>query len=319
MLFFLLNLTRAFLPKDIKAVIEGSDFVLNIYEFFQWRKSNSYSSIVNEFEFELSDQRLKPLGIKYDSTFANVFSIMITIFLMIFVSTFIYLTKILFKRLKERNKWSCLSKVLFWISDRLSRILILSYFIRNFLEMLQFIMISTIYEIYKNNTTSVYRSISLSFSYLIILMFLLIFIFIQYLTFSSYKLNEGEHNKLEEFFRGIKQNKRHKFYITMLLIRRIVFIILLITWVFIPSIILIVILSIFQAAYVIYLTWLRPYIEIKGNLIEILNELYFSILLIALSILNTESDWTSVKTALYMWTLVSNTLLIFIIVLGKFL
>ena len=236
---------------------------------------------------------------------------------MIILCIFICLFKLLFKKLKERHWWSCIFKVLLWIADRLFQIMIFSFFIRNILEASQFILISSIYEISKGNTTNFYRFISLLFSILSIFMYAIVIIILQYLTFSSYKLIEGKHNMLEEFFRGLKVDRKHKFYSTMHFLRRALFVLLLITWTFVHSKVLIAILSSVQLAYVIYLSWVRPYVEVKGNLIEILNEIYFSVLLAALFILNTESEWTSLKTSIYMWMLVSNTLVVFIIVIGK--
>ena len=316
-LFFLFELTRAYLPNDIQAVIEGSNFALNIYEYFSIRKFSFSLFLLNKFEFELSDQRLKSLGIKYDSTIANTYPIMSINSLMIILCIFICLFKLLFKKLKERHWWSCIFKVLLWIADRLFQIMIFSFFIRNILEASQFILISSIYEISKGNTTNFYRFISLLFSILSIFMYAIVIIILQYLTFSSYKLIEGKHNMLEEFFRGLKVDRKHKFYSTMHFLRRALFVLLLITWTFVHSKVLIAILSSVQLAYVIYLSWVRPYVEVKGNLIEILNEIYFSVLLAALFILNTESEWTSLKTSIYMWMLVSNTLVVFIIVIGK--
>ena len=140
---------------------------------------------------------------------------------------------------------------------------------------------------------------------------------IQCLTYSSYSLNENEHNKLEEFFRGLQFDEKHKFYITVLLLRRLVFIVLIITWVSISSRALIGILSFIQIWYVVYLSYIRPYINLKENLIELLNEFYFLFLIVYLIAINTESEWSTLKENIYLYVLVSNTLVIFMIVLGK--
>ena len=225
--------------------------------------------------------------------------------------------KLLLFRFKENKKLSCFIKMWYWIIYRLYRMMVLSYFIRNTLQMSQFAMISSIYEIYKNNTTNSYRIISFIFSILTVLIYMLMTSFILYLIFSSYKLNENDHNKLEEFFRGLKLDKRHRLYIVFLLLRRIISIILLVVLVSISSQIIIVILVLIQAVYFIYLLWARPYNKIKENLIEIINEIYFTFLLIFLSIINTENEWNDFKISLYMWIMFSNTLLSFIIVTCK--
>ena len=122
---------------------------------------------------------------------------------------------------------------------------------------------------------------------------------------------------LKSFFRGIQQNKRHKFYVALLLLRRFLFVILLITWLFISSRVLTIVLSLIQVIYILNLSYWRPYEETKGNLIEILNEIYFGFLVLFLAIVNTEDEWNSTKTNTYMWVLVSNTFVVLVIVLGK--
>ena len=191
------------------------------------------------------------------------------------------------------------------------------FFIRNTLELSQFILISSINEIYERNTEDSYRLISFVFSTLMVILFVLMIGLIQYLTFSSYSLNENEHNKLEEFFRGLQFDGKHKFYTTVLLLRRLIFIVLLITWSSISSRALIIILSLIQVGYIIYLSYIRPYKSIKENLIEVLNEFYFWFLLVYLIAINTENEWSTLKENIYLYVLVSNTLVIFMIVLGK--
>ena len=310
-------LTRAYIPKDVKVLIEGFDFASNIYEYFSIYKLDVHPSFLRKFEFDLTNQSLEPLGMNYDSTFANTSSVLVYTFLMIFISVFIYFIRKLTNTCRESWRCSWGAKTLYWIADKLYRMMVLGYFIRNWLEMSQFILISSVNEIYQLNITDLYRFLSLLFSISMILIFLQVVILILYLTFSKYKLNEGEHNLLEEFFRGIQQNKRHKFFVTLLLLRRFLFVILLITWLFMSSRILIIVLSLIQVVYILTLSYLRPNEETKGNLIEILNEIYFGFLLLFLSIVNTEEKWNSTKTNTYMWVLVSNTFAVFVIVLGK--
>ena len=316
-LFLLLLLTRAYIPKDVQVLIEGFDFASNIYEYFSIYKLNMNPSFLRKFEFDLTNQSLEPLDINYDSTFANTSSVLVYTFLMVLISLLIYFIRKLAYKCRESQRCSWGAKTQYWIVDKLYRMMVLGYFIRNGLEMSQFILISSVNEIYQWNTTDSYRLLSFVFSISMILIFVLVVLLVLYLTFSKYRLNEREHNLFEEFFRGIQQNKRHKFYVTLLLLRRFLFVILLITWLFISSRVLIIVLSLIQVVYILNLSYLRPYQETKGNLIEILNEIYFGFLVIFLSIVNTEDEWNSIKTNTYMWVLVSNTIVLLVIVSGK--
>ena len=310
-------LTRAYIPKDVQVLIEGFDFASNIYEYFSIYKLDINPSFLRKFEFDLTNQSLEPLGINYDSTFANTSSVLVYTFLMVLISLLVYFIRKLAYKCRESQRCSWGAKTQYWIVDKLYRMMVLGYFIRNGLEMSQFILISSVNEIYQWDKTDFYRLLSFIFSISMILIFVLVVLLVLYLTFSKYRLNERDHNLFEEFFRGIQQNKRHKFYVTLLLLRRFLFVILLITWLFISSRVLIIVLSIIQVVYILNLSYLRPYQETKGNLIEILNETYFGFLVIFLSIVNTEDEWNSIKTNAYMWVLVSNTIVVLVIVSGK--
>ena len=290
---------------------------MNIYDYFSIYKLDINPSFLRKFEFELTNKSLEPLDINYDSTIANTSSVLVYTFIMILISLFIYFMKKLVLRWRESKRCSWCAKTQYWIVNKLYRMMVLGYFIRNGLEMSQFILISSVNEIYQWDTTDSYRLISFLYSISMILIFLLVVILVLYLTFSTYRLNEREHNLLDEFFRGIQQNKRHEFYVTLLLLRRFWFVILLITWLFISSRALILVLCLIQAFYILNLSYLRPYEETKENLIEILNEIYFEFLVIFLAIVNTEDEWNSIKTKIYMWVLNSNTFVVFAIVLGK--
>ena len=316
-LFFLLLLTRAFLSKDIRAVIEGSDFASNIYEYFPLKNLQMHPAFLNKFEFDLVNLSLESLGINYGSTLANIYPILAFTLFVIILNFSIFIIRLIFSKFRGNERWSYMIKTTFWIADRLYRILTFGFFIRNTLELSQFILISSINEIYESNTEDSYRLISFVFSILMVILFVLMIGLIQYLAFSSYSLNENEHNKLEEFFRGLQFDGKHRFYTTVLLLRRLIFIVLLITWSSISSRALIIILSLIQVGYIIYLSYIRPYKNLKENLIEILNEFYFWFLLVYLIAINTESEWSTLKENIYLYVLVSNTLVIFMIVLGK--
>ena len=160
-----------------------------------------------------------------------------------------------------------------------------SFYIRNALEMSQFILISSTNEIFNYNIASHTRLISFIYAILVIGTYIFLFVLIQYLTFSSYRLNENQHNKLGEFFSGLKEDKKSRFYLTLLLMRRVAFILLIILLSSILSRVIIGILLAIQLVYLGCIVYLRPYKETKGNIIEIFNEIYFtSFILIFFSI-----------------------------------
>ena len=177
---------------------------------------------------------------------------------------------------------------------------------------------SSINELYYINLSGSLRILSFSFAVLIIVLFVLFLTFALYLSLSSYKIEENSFNMLSEFFDGIKSGTKYKMSVPIQLIRRAAYVALVITLVHISSKVLICILSIIQIFYAIYVIYLRPHNEIKNSLIDIVNETYFLTLLTTLGFLNEEADWTTFKVNTYVWLLSSNTMVVFLIVLGRY-
>ena len=150
------------------------------------------------------------------------------------------------KRRYNVRRWVCLIKVTKWIINKSYIFLTFGYFIRTFLEMTQYLLIASVYEIYTFNASESLRTISLSFSLFLLILCIAIDIFIFWLSFSSYIVYEGKHNILGEFLDGLKMDRKFKMYSAMLLLRRIAYVALLIVWVWISSRILIGILGIIK-------------------------------------------------------------------------
>ena len=273
---------------------------------------SAISSFIEEFEADEASPKLSTIGFNYVSTIANTrsaFTFLIIVFLLHF---YICIVKILFSKYWECNNW-----FIKWTNNVIKRIfnmLTFGYYIRNAIELTQFILISSINEIYEWSIKDSKRLTSFVFSIFMIVLFFFGLSIIQCLTYSSYKLKDNEHNKLGELFEGLKNNKRSRFYITVLLLRRFIFVTILIVLSTIPSRALIGILSPLQILYLWLVVYLKPYKEIKWNIIEIINEVYFSLLFLSLLYLNTRTEWISLITNIYMWILASNTIVSFLII-----
>ena len=178
-------------------------------------------------------------------------------------------------------------------------------------------MICSVYEIYIFNTSQPFRVVSLVFAMLILISWVSTLALAIYLSMSAYTVNEGKHNKLGEFFNALKMIRKFKFHTCMLIFRRTVFVVLLVTWVSLSSRLLIGLLVLLQLIYLAFVCYLRPFRELKDNLTEIMNEVYFLLLLSSLVYLNEESYWSSAITSIYMWGVCSNCMAALLISIGK--
>ena len=316
-IFFLLLITNAFIPDSIQRIIKGLEFTLNYPNVIPFTEITAYRSFINKFNIKLSNQSLNSLGIYSDSTFYNSNKFFILQILMGLFTAFIYFLWILLSRCREDRHCKRPILILKWWVSKVYLFMTFGYFIRTILEMTQILLISSINEVYTANTLETLEIASFIIAILILWAFILLNVFIFYLALSPYRVEEDEHNKFGELFSGIKMKSWFKLYSFIMQMRKTIYIIVLIVLTSISSKFLIGILSVLQIFYSIYITFLRPYIEVKCNVIEILNEIWFIILLILLIFWNTENDWTDMKASIYMWIIASNNILSFCIVLSK--
>ena len=302
-LYFLLLLTRAYIPDDVKLVITGLKFALNPFFYFSLNTMSAYNSAINNFNFELSNYSLSYVGVNSDSSVYNT----APFFVFMLIAITLHLFVIIFRRLFEKcsTDWASnwFIKTLKWITEKLYRILTFGYYIRAALEMNQYFLICSVYEVYMFDTSQPFIITSLVFALLVLIGWILIEVIAFSLSISSYATNESKHNKLGELFIGLKMNKRFKLSIVMLIFRRAIFIILLLTWVSVTSRLLIGVLAFLQLIYLSYICYLRPFKEFKDNLIEIMNETCFLLLLSALILFNTKDNWSAIATTIYMWVI----------------
>ena len=122
-------------------------------------------------------------------------------------------------------------------------------------------------------------------------------------TFSkdAYKLSESpdKRSKFANLFDGVSLNKKSRLFACLLLIRRAIFVILLITIGPKSPIIVISILVGLQLIYLVILVTIRPYEMIISNMIEITNEFYFLVILASLLKYNTDKGWEGTPTTAY--------------------
>ena len=118
--------------------------------------------------------------------------------------------------------------IITWVLNKIILIMTYGYYIRFILQTNQYLLISSIHEIYTMDVIKTTKIISYIFAWFLLFGFLFIVGFITYLSLSSYEVSETEHNKIGELFSGVKMKKKAKFYVSLLVIRRTIFVFLLI-------------------------------------------------------------------------------------------
>ena len=182
----------------------------------------------SSFEFPLTTPSLADFDIYSDGSIFNVYPIITWIITMMLLHLCLHLIIKWCLRIREDGCWKWFVKVFKKVLNKLYSIMTFGFYIRNCFEMSQLILIFSINELFKFNTDGPYRIISITIATLLVLLFFVFIGIIFYLIVSSYKITENSHNKLEEFFKGIKQLKKFRFVNISLLLRKVVYIGLLI-------------------------------------------------------------------------------------------
>ena len=317
-LYFLLFLTRAFIPDQIKKVIIGMNFWLNPFPIIPPFDPQFYGELLNKLYFNVDNPELSYFKINSASTIYNAFSIISWLIFTAILHILFYVLHRSSSNWSTEGRWAKLKRMLKYIFKKIFEILTFAIYIRYILELSQFFMVSSISEIYSFDTSGYLRIISVVFAIIVLVFFTIVTVSLFLFAFSSYKEIEGEHNKLSELISGLKPNRIERFYVSFLMTRRLIFIMVLIFSGSLSSQIVIGMLIAFQAPYLIYLFLIRPYKEMDTTIIELLNEWIFIILLITLIILNSERDWTPLLAHIYMQVICFNSLMSSVVVSGKF-
>ena len=179
----------------------------------------------------------------------------------------------------KSNCWSYVLSVFCWILQKLMKFFTFALYIRIILQTNQFALISWVSEIYLFNFSETKRVISTIIAILVLIAWISIIVITILLTWSkdAYKLSESpdKRSKLDHIFDGVSLDKKSRMFAWLLLMRRAVFVILLITVEPKSSIGVISLLVGLQLIYFVFLVAIRPYKEVNCNVTEITNELYF--------------------------------------------
>ena len=216
--------------------------------------------------------------------------------------TVVLIQKFLWNESKS-NCWNHILSLTHWILKKLVVLFAFAMYIRIILETNQYILISWISEIHQFNILGIKRIISISIAFLTfsVSMAIILIIFLFALSKQSFQFSESQEkrNKFANLFEGVSLDKKSRLFVSLLLMRRAVFVIMLISIEPESSILVITLLIGLQLVYLGVLVFIRPYEEVKWNIVEIINEVYFTLLLAFLLKYNTVTDWIGTPTTVY--------------------
>ena len=196
---------------------------------------------------------------------------------------------------------------------------VFSIYVRIFIEVSMFVVLTSTSEIKEWKTTTTSNIISLIIA-IIWILFCIAFIFLSFLFWMKYKNKEinDEYMPLKEFFNGIKNRSNARIYSTIFLFRRTLYVSFLIFGNSLSNIGLIIPLIVFQIVYLAAIIFTRPFNETKNNIIEIVNEWFYLLLVSLLLYFNSIDRWSETIKNVYLFIIIANSLVLISIIISKF-
>ena len=234
-MLFLILLYPSFIPEDVRAVIKGPQFSIDLYQYVSVSKENHYQSLFDKFSFASSSELIADIGVQSDSSLYNIHSMLTTILVIVPLHIGLYYFLKWIQKANGGRRWRCWVKLSKVIMTKCYEILTFRYYIRNCIEMFLIVMIYTVYEIYRFRTEDALHIVSLLFSFMIVwfyFVFIALFIYILK-TFNTMK--KASQSKFHEFFIDLKKDRKYQLYILVFLIRRLIYSIILVTSVTAPT------------------------------------------------------------------------------------
>ena len=206
--FFLLQLTQAFIPDCIQLYITGPNYALNPFGSFTLGSSITFQSPVDKFNINLSNPLMTDFGINSQSSVYNTYSTLWWLIWVLLIHLLIFFIIKRLERCNENNRYPRLLRITKHILIKVFEFLTFGYYIRVMLQLNQFFLITTLNEIVNFSYTNIYGVLSLIYAIFLLIFWLVFIVLILCLSISSYEIVEGKHNKLEEVFADLKHERR---------------------------------------------------------------------------------------------------------------
>lgn len=82
-MLFLLLLLQCYIPEDVRAVIKGPEFSIDVYQYISLSGAGFYKSLYANFNFDITSGHLEDIGIESDSAIYNSYSMLTWILLLV--------------------------------------------------------------------------------------------------------------------------------------------------------------------------------------------------------------------------------------------
>ena len=271
----LIIVTQIYLPNNVVNTIIGNKIMINPFQYISLNFLSFYDDLFKWLDSTQTNNGLSEICLDSGSAIINNLSLIVVIALSVIVHFLVYIVTLIISNWNNRERLNWIQKITIYLVTKALSEMTFGYYIRTMIESILILNMFTFSEIYKFSRVDT-SNVSSLIGCLIILSAIILFLVLSVLLqFRKVKEDDETIDKFEEFNHGIKKTKVWQLYIVIWLIRRILFVLFIITTSPRSPILTLQILLVVQLWYFIYVLIQRPYLEVKDNLVEIINDLFY--------------------------------------------
>ncbi|CAI2359489.1 unnamed protein product [Moneuplotes crassus] len=302
-LFLLLLLTKTPFPDHVKSLLIGNKICTDLnYGFNILPKIPRISGWVF---IEQVNPYLKTIGIDSRSALSTNLSFGIMLICLIGCYPFVICLKKFIDF--DSTKKCSFNYLLLKFHDLFN----FTIYIRLILGAYQLLLITSYSDILMMDFSNSSSLASFIFSIIIIAILFLTLVLSFYIFYTTRKFYDSDKfNKLREFLTGNRNSMFSRMYSFLSLTRRTLLIIWLLTFSWLDPMYLSIGMLSIQVPYFCCLVVCRPFDHPENNMIEIINETIYLVLISIMIPLHQEEDWSSVFTNIFIGLIMSNSLII---------
>jgi hypothetical protein len=295
------------IPSRIVNIFDSTKYLSLSFEISFINEIPFISSTLNYLDFLPPNGHYDILGINSGSALVNIFSLLGILLLILFLHILSYPLKLLGQKKTSGTKPSTWRLVCL----KIWKFFTFGVYIRLTLQSYQLMVINSVSGLYNAQKKDISHLISI-LAASVIGVFCVITPLLGFFIFYK-RMNKG----VEEIFVGLKKNQISRIYQMILMLRKLIFIMWMILFKFLPKTPYLLIPSIYQLGHIIFIIAVRPFEKTKDNVIEIFNEIIFTVILSGLNYLHSEENWRRQFIDTYVYLIMAPGIFISLISLGK--
>jgi cysteine-rich repeat protein len=308
-LFILILLLDIYLPIKILNIYNAtSSFSLSLDISFI-AKIPFLDDAYDYFDFILPKDSYSMLGIDSGSTLINTFSFILLLIAVWVVHIWLTPWRIAWGSEGSKEDDGCFRNVYY----KLWKFMSFNAYLRLMLQSYQHLFIVSVLGLYFGSFDSTQQLVS-SVASIVTFIFWIIFPLVSLIAlWKDWK--EG----INELSVGLKPNLYAKVYQVVLILRRVVLVSWMVWFKFTSQMTFLIFPSIYQFIHICYILIVRPFTRVKDNIVEVYNELTFTLMLSGLIYLRKESIWNEGFTDTYVYLMMMPGIFMMLVTLSKFL